>query len=169
MGFGSEYGNGGPGILPGHFIVCSSLLVDALGSASEAWLPFLRRWFPPLTGVFLSFASPKESKQRKGDPGSVPAAPVPCASRRWRGLRNSGLRPQTVLALCPPAPALLGTSQGARKASRRERSAFGWPVAVDGEKRAKIKIWLLNFFFPLFRFQGEGKCGWLRVVMPVER
>ncbi len=46
--------------------------------------------FPPLRGVLLSFASPKESKQRKGDPGSVPAAPVPCATRNWRGLRNSG-------------------------------------------------------------------------------
>ena len=45
---------------------------------------------PRLRRVLLSFASPKESKQRKGDPGSVPAAPVPCATRCWRGLRNSG-------------------------------------------------------------------------------
>ncbi len=48
------------------------------------------RGVPPLRGGLLSFASPKESKQRKGDPGSVPAAPVPCATRNWRGLRNSG-------------------------------------------------------------------------------
>jgi hypothetical protein len=74
-----------------------------------------------------------------------------------------------VLALYPRSPALLGTSQGARKASRRKRSAFGWPVAVDGEKRAKIKIWLLNFFFSIFRFQGQGKSGLLRVVMLAER
>ena len=45
---------------------------------------------PRLRRVSLSFASPKESKQRKGDPGSVPAAPVPCATRLGRGLRNSG-------------------------------------------------------------------------------
>ncbi len=55
--------------------------------------------FPPLRGGLLSFASPKESKQRKGDPGSVPAAPVPCATRFGRGLRNSGLMP---LRQCSP-------------------------------------------------------------------
>ena len=55
--------------------------------------------FPPLRGGSLSFASPKESKQRKGDPGSVPAAPVPCATRFGRGLRNSGLKP---LKQCSP-------------------------------------------------------------------
>jgi hypothetical protein len=54
---------------------------------------------PPLRGVLLSFASPKESKQRKGDPGSVPAAPIPCATRFGRGLRNSGLKP---LKQCSP-------------------------------------------------------------------
>ncbi len=55
--------------------------------------------FPPLRGVLLSFASPKESKQRKGDPGSVPATRVPCATRLGRGLRNSGLKP---LKQCSP-------------------------------------------------------------------
>ena len=54
---------------------------------------------PPLRGVLLSFASPKESKQRKGDPGSVPASRVPCATRLGRGLRNSGLKP---LKQCSP-------------------------------------------------------------------
>ena len=54
---------------------------------------------PPLRGVLLSFASPKESKQRKGDPGSVPATRVPCATRLGRGLRNSGLKP---LKQCSP-------------------------------------------------------------------
>jgi hypothetical protein len=57
------------------------------------------RGVPPLRGGLLSFASPKESKQRKGDPGSVPAALVPCATRFGRGLRNSGLKP---LRQCSP-------------------------------------------------------------------
>ncbi len=54
---------------------------------------------PRLRRVLLSFASPKESKQRKGDPGSVPASRVPCATRFGRGLRNSGLKP---LKQCSP-------------------------------------------------------------------
>ncbi len=53
---------------------------------------FPRDWLgvPPLRGVSLFLASPRKSKQKEGDPGSVPAAPVPCATRDWRGLRNSG-------------------------------------------------------------------------------
>ena len=58
---------------------------------------------PPLRGALLSFASPKESKQRKGDPGSVPAAPVPCATRNAGRLRNSGLRPSDSARRLPPA------------------------------------------------------------------
>jgi len=42
----------------------------------------------------LSFASPKESSQRKGDPRlRGRRCRLPCATRCWRGLRNSGLRP----------------------------------------------------------------------------
>jgi hypothetical protein len=55
-------------------------------------------WGSALLAALLSFASPKESKQRKGDPGSVPAAPVPCATRLTRGLRNSGF----ALKQCSP-------------------------------------------------------------------
>ena len=41
----------------------------------------------------LSFASPKESSQRKGDPRvGAPRCGVPCATRLTRGLRNSDLR-----------------------------------------------------------------------------
>ena len=34
----------------------------------------------------------KKVAKEKATPGSVPAAPVPCATRGWRGLRNSPLR-----------------------------------------------------------------------------
>jgi hypothetical protein len=64
----------------------------------EVFVPFLGLGFPRLRRVLLSFASPKESKQRKGDPGSAPAAPVPCATRLTRGLRNSGF----ALRQCSP-------------------------------------------------------------------
>ncbi len=55
---------------------------------------------PRLTRVLLSscVAKKKVSKE-EGDPGSVPAARVPCATRLGRGLRNSGLKP---LKQCSP-------------------------------------------------------------------
>ena len=55
---------------------------------------------PRLTRVLLSscVAKKKVSKE-EGDPGSVPATPVPCATRFGRGLRNSGLKP---LRQCSP-------------------------------------------------------------------
>ena len=51
------------------------------------------RWVPPLRGVSIFLASPRKSKQKEGDPGSVSPSGIPCATRFERGLRNSGLRP----------------------------------------------------------------------------
>ena len=89
---------------------CCSFDLQALGSA--------------LTAGVLSFASPKESSQRKGDPwvgagcaGSLRYSPLAgCCGTRAFG-------PQTVLAPYPPTPALLGTFQGGGKASTCQRSA----------------------------------------------
>ena len=65
----------------------SLLSLDCSSALSLAWGSAL------LAGV-LSFASPKESSQRKGDPRlRGRRCRLPCATRRWRGLRNSGLRP----------------------------------------------------------------------------
>ena len=41
------------------------------------------------SGEVLFFAPPKKSTQKKGDPGGLPAARVPCASRENRRSRNS--------------------------------------------------------------------------------
>ncbi|MBS1161102.1 MAG: hypothetical protein H6R15_3521 [Proteobacteria bacterium] len=43
------------------------------------------------------------AKQKEGDPGSVPAARVPCATRNAGRLRNSGLRPSNSARRRPPA------------------------------------------------------------------
>ena len=92
-----------------------------------------------MRGVSLSFASPKESKQRKGDPGSVPATRVPCATRNAGRLRNSGLCPSNSARRRPPA--LLRCSaplKGPGKASRRNRqSSF----------LASLLVWLPKFAF----------------------
>ena len=75
-----------------------------VGSGPDAAVHFLKCCFPPLTGVLLSscVAKKKVSKE-EGDPGSVPAAPVPCATRNAGRLRNSGLRPSNSARRLPPA------------------------------------------------------------------
>jgi len=94
---------------------------------------------PPLRGVLLSFASPKESKQRKGDPGSAPLR----GSFRYsesRAAAELGLRPQTVLADCPRPSCVAQRLSRGPKASwlnqRAEKSdSYGQP-----EKTAKNEI-----------------------------
>ena len=63
----------------------------------------------------LSFASPKESSQRKGDPWVGAGCAGSLRYSVWAGAAQLGAKaPQAVLALFPPNPALLGTSQGVR-------------------------------------------------------
>jgi len=111
-----------------------------LKEGSPAVLPlFAARWGVSLTddaallllqgsalraGV-LSFASPKESSQRKGDPrlrGRLRR--LPCATRCWRGLRNSALRasdsPRPLSAISSVARR---STWGPGKASRNDGSA----------------------------------------------
>jgi hypothetical protein len=86
----------------------------AHGSCADA--RYLGREFVPQAEI-LSFASPKESIQRKGDPTVAPSAAlrVPCASRAMRPLRNSPAAErlaQTVLADPPHYAAMLGALYG---------------------------------------------------------
>ena len=64
-----------------------------------------------LAGV-LSFASPKESSQRKGDPRVGGPSGFLALLGTGGGCGTRGCAPQTVLALFPPAPALLGAPHG---------------------------------------------------------
>ena len=102
----------------------------------------------------LSFASPKESSQRKGDPNlRGRLAPTPLRYSLPAGAAELGLRPQTVLALFPPAAALLGASDGdpkgvagtatvhqnesARRLLKKPNAKRGWsnPDAFPGPLR----------------------------------
>jgi len=69
--------------------------------------------FSPL-GESLSFASPKESNQRKGDPCCV-GLRLPCDARRPGRCGNSPWRAQTPRTFSPRPAALLGDTQGAPK------------------------------------------------------
>jgi len=81
--------------------------------------------FSALPAGVLSFASPKESHQRKGGPGvGAGPCPLPCATRPTRGLRNSGC----ALRQCSPFfRAGLRCSAPSKEArgARFERGAHG--------------------------------------------
>ena len=58
-------------------------------------------WGSALLAGVLSFASPKESSQRKGDPKVGAGFAGPLRYSESRAAAELGLRPQTVLADCP--------------------------------------------------------------------
>jgi hypothetical protein len=103
--FGAEWGEGFRGFAV--FFRCSRewVTVSETGSFAELLGSALR------AGV-LSFASPKESSQRKGDPRVGPGFAGPLRYSKTAGAAELGLRPQTVLALFPLKPALLSASHG---------------------------------------------------------
>ena len=71
---GGGDGSGKWGISPGALV---GLACRAFG--------VLERWVSRLRRALLSFASPKESKQRKGDPGRRPATRGPLRYSVWAG------------------------------------------------------------------------------------
>src|SRR3989454_9963470 len=110
-----------------------------------------------LAGDSLSLASPRESKQREGDPQS---GSLRCATGNLRCSTPAGVRrtrcAQTTAALIPPPSALLGPARtglgqrnrdrGAARAKRVQRSlavGIGWlysfppPSGCAEERRAR--------------------------------
>ena len=136
------------------------------GSGPDAGVGFSLMLFSALTAGVLSFASPKESSQRKGDPRvDAGLRPVPCATRRAghpkstssrcfaslrARLRNSGLRPSDSPRRLPPARLRCSAS------SRGTRQG----VAA---RRACLKNGLLrstgNFGQNRNRFNGDRLAG----------
>jgi hypothetical protein len=53
---------------------------------------FLFNWLgvPPCWRAYFFLLRQEKVAKKKATPGSAPASPVPCATRHWRGLRNSG-------------------------------------------------------------------------------
>ena len=99
-------------------------------------------WVSALLAGVLSFASPKESSQRKGDPeGGAGRSPVPCATRHAGAAAELGLCPQTVLAEGPPAYLRCSApSTGTRKASGFEQYELNLHFHGEPEKQPKNEI-----------------------------
>ena len=112
----------------GRLVECLGALSEGLGRGGSvavfgcgvvlcAGARYLGREFVPQAEI-LSFASPKESIQRKGDPTFAPFAAlrVPCASRIARRLRNSHQPFRPLLKQSSPTspfqPAMLGATYG---------------------------------------------------------
>ena len=83
------------------------------------------RCFPRLTRGLLSFVSPKESSERKGDPGSaVGCADFPALLVKPGGCATRGYAPQTVLADFPRlASVARRCTRGVSKPSQHNRPA----------------------------------------------
>jgi hypothetical protein len=112
------------------------------------------------TAEILSFASPKESIQRKGDPTFAPFATlrVPCASRLKRRLRNSpqpcglGLRQSSPTS--PFQPAMLGALDGspvrggANIAATSSR-CFGGQLAAHPTQASQAQVIAYQWICPV--------------------
>jgi len=110
----------------------SSLLVQPFGSVVEPWGSAL------LAGV-LSFASPKESSQRKGDP-RVGALRVPCATRRAGRLAKLACGSDNASRLPPARLRCSAPLMGTRKASGFKRCASKADSYGQPGKTAKNEI-----------------------------
>ena len=96
-------------------------------------------WGSALLAGVLSFASPKESSQRKGDP-RVGALRVPCATRNAGRLRNSGFALRQSSPTAPGLPALLSASHGDPKGVRAQALCLKTDFHGQPGKTAKNEI-----------------------------
>ena len=95
-------------------------------------------------GESLSFASPKESNQRKGDPDVPVAARLPCDARTLRRLRNSSsqfstVTTQTVLGDIPSESC---ASRRAHGDPEKARSPCSRSVINQKDNEASLLRWL---------------------------
>jgi len=129
------------------FAFCSRLMLGG-----RVW-----RLFSALRAGVLSFASPKESSQRKGDPRvSAGRCPVPCATRQSGrlaklacGSDNASRQPPDSLRCSAP---LMGT----REASWNDGSAQEGRCAFLNARLDTAKNEYFRFFRDAFRVPMEG-------------
>ena len=105
-------------------------------------------WGSALLAGVLSFASPKESSQRKGDPGLRGwLRQLPCATRSAGRLRNSGLRPSNSPRRKPPARLRCSalheggehTERNLMRQTVDTRLVLNWPSASSSSARRNGK------------------------------
>ena len=121
----------------------------------------LRRDMRP-TAHSLSFACPKESKQRKRHPESGgPGVPgLLCAARSSREVQKLALRAQTSELLDPSCPALLDASHGDPKSQRQRTARLALPniapIRVPSTMAMRSEPWCIGFLGPLRRAEQRS-------------
>jgi len=121
----------------------------------------LRRDMRP-TAHSLSFASPKESKQRKGDPESGgPGVPgLLCAARARREVQKLALRAQTSELLDPSCPALLDASHGDPKSEHQQTARLAAPniapIRAPSTQAMRSEPWCIGSWAPLRRAEQRS-------------
>jgi hypothetical protein len=120
-----------------------------------------------MAGV-LSFASPKESSQRKGDP-RVGALRVPCATRQSGrlsklacGSDNASRRPPDSLRCSAPLMGTRKASRGDGSAQEEQRSVF---YGLLQEKPKIVSTGSAETPFPLGRCRATQKCRGFRLAL----
>jgi hypothetical protein len=118
----------------------------------------LRRDMRP-TAHSLSFACPKESKQRKRHPDSGgPGVPgLLCAARSRREVQKLALRAQTSELLDPSCPVLLDASNGDPKSQHQQTARLAVPnIAKWLIAAMRSEPWCIGFSGPLRRAEQRS-------------
>ena len=121
----------------------------------------LRRDMRP-TAHSLSFACPKESKQRKRHPESGgPGVPgLLCAARARREVQKLALRAQTSELLDPSCPALLDASHGGPKSQHQQSARLAAPniavMSTLSTKAIRSEPWCIGLLGPLRRAEQRS-------------
>ena len=107
------------------------------------------------TAHSLSFACPKESKQRKGHPecGGPGVPGLLCAARTRREVQKLALRAQTSELLDPSCPALLDASHGDPKSQRQRAARLAAPniavISTLSTRAMRSEPWCIGSSGPL--------------------
>jgi hypothetical protein len=137
-------------------VVDGSVLMDVVSLFGP-----LRRDMRP-TAHSLSFASPKESKQRKGDPeyGGPGVPGLLCAARARREVQKLALRAQTSELLDPSCPALLDASHGDPKSQHQQTARLAAPnlaaICTPLTNAMRSEPWCIGSSGPLRRAEQRS-------------
>ena len=101
---------------------------------------FVGHGVPPCWRAYFLLLRQKKVAKEKATPGSAPATPVPCATRHWRGLRNSGYALRQSSPLFRQRLRCSAPLMGTRKTSRNQATVPRIDFHGQPEKTPKNEI-----------------------------